>query len=263
MPKSDVPGELAFPTQPIPVKPPALARVAYRAADLVTAADTTPEHAQACAELVEKIGGVYNAGPFTPWRYRAEGAPPATTLGFPGGLGGANWGGTAFDPDSRFLFVATQDVGALGSIEKAKGRIAGALRKDHVRPEHVRRPNRRRELAVPETTMGSPDGHQHIDWRHSRGRFHSGSPNNFLSRSRTPGGRVLAGPIVTASGLVFIASTDDNRFRALDVKTGTELWVTRLERRGNADPITYQGRNGKQYVAVVATDSVLAYSLPD
>ena len=42
MPKSDVPGESAFPTQPIPVKPPALARVAYTAADLVTAADTTP-----------------------------------------------------------------------------------------------------------------------------------------------------------------------------------------------------------------------------
>jgi hypothetical protein len=41
---------------------------------------------------------------------------------------------------------------------------------------------------------------------------------------------VLAGPIVTASGLLFIASTDDNRFRALDAKTGKELWVTRLGR---------------------------------
>ena len=71
----------------------------------------------------------------------------------------------------------------------------------------------------------------------------------------------MAGPIVTASGLVFIASTDDNRFRALDVKTGRELWATKLERRGNANPITYRGRNGRQYVAVVATDSVLAYAL--
>ena len=73
---------------------------------------------------------------------------------------------------------------------------------------------------------------------------------------------MLAGPIVTAGGVVFIASTDDNRFRALDVKTGKELWVTKLERRGNADPITYQGRNGKQYVAVVATDTVVVYALP-
>jgi glucose dehydrogenase len=38
--------------------------------------------------------------------------------------------------------------------------------------------------------------------------------------------------------------------------------VTRLERRGNADPITYQGRNGKQYVAVVAIDTVAVYALP-
>jgi glucose dehydrogenase len=32
--------------------------------------------------------------------------------------------------------------------------------------------------------------------------------------------------------------------------------------RGNADPITYQGKNGKQYVAVVATDTLMVYSLP-
>jgi len=73
---------------------------------------------------------------------------------------------------------------------------------------------------------------------------------------------VLAGPIVTAAGLLFIASTDDNRFRALEARTGRQLWVTSLERRGNADPITYQGSNGKQYVAVVATDTVAVYALP-
>ena len=84
-----------------------------------------------------------------------------------------------------------------------------------------------------------------------------------LPLERHTGRPLLAGPIVTASGLVFIASTDDNRFRALDVKTGKELWATRLERRGNADPITYRGKNGRQYVAVVATDSVLAYALPN
>jgi len=61
---------------------------------------------------------------------------------------------------------------------------------------------------------------------------------------------------------VFIASTDDNRFRAFEAKTGKPLWVTRLERRGNADPITYQGGNGKQYVAVVAIDTLAVYALP-
>ena len=117
---SDVPGEAAFPTQPIPVKPPSIARVSYKPEDLVTAADTTPEHAAACAEFVQKIGGVLNAGPFTPWKYRQAGAASPSTLVFPGGLGGANWGGTAFDPNTGFVFVASQDVGALGSVEKSK-----------------------------------------------------------------------------------------------------------------------------------------------
>ena len=61
---------------------------------------------------------------------------------------------------------------------------------------------------------------------------------------------------------MFIASTDDNRFRAFDAKSGKQLWVTRLERRGNADPITYHSTNGKQYDAVVATDMLAVYALP-
>jgi len=84
-----------------------------------------------------------------------------------------------------------------------------------------------------------------------------------LPEGRQNTGRpALAGAIVTGGGVLFIASTDDNRFRAFDARTGTQLWVTRLERRGNANPITYQGRNGKQYVAVVATDMVAVYALP-
>ena len=102
VPESDVPGELAFPTQPFLLKPPPLARVSYEPADLVTAEDTTAEHAAACAELIETLGVVYNAGPFTPWVYRADGAPPRSTLNFPGGVGGPNWGGAAFDPNSGY-----------------------------------------------------------------------------------------------------------------------------------------------------------------
>ena len=49
----DVPGEWYSPTQPFPLKPPPLARMDYKPEDLVTAEDTTPEHAKACKELVE------------------------------------------------------------------------------------------------------------------------------------------------------------------------------------------------------------------
>ena len=71
-----------------------------------------------------------------------------------------------------------------------------------------------------------------------------------------------AGPTATAGGLVFIGATNDRRFRAFDSKTGKELWVTKLDGVANANPITYQGKNGKQYVAIVATDSVVVFGLP-
>lgn len=261
VPKSDVPGEWAFPTQPIPVKPPALARVSYASADLVTAADTNAEHAKACADLIGKIGGVYNAGPFTPWRYKTEGGAPGVTVGFPGGLGGANWGGIAFDPNSRFVFVATQDVGALGSVEKTKE--GAPVPYDKTTPGRstfdVRMGDTNWPCQKPPwgrlTAINSSTGD--IAWQ-----IPLGITEQLPADKQNTGRPLLAGPIATASGLVFIASTDDNRFRALDVKNGRQLWVAKLERRGNANPITYLGRNGKQYVAVVATDTLMVYSLP-
>ena len=76
------------------------------------------------------------------------------------------------------------------------------------------------------------------------------------------GGSGSAGPTVTAGGLVFVGATGDRRFRAFDAKTGKELWVTRLDGQVNANPMTYRGRSGKQYVAVVATDTLVAFALP-
>jgi quinoprotein glucose dehydrogenase len=258
--KSEVPGELAFPTQPFPVKPPPIARNAYQTSDLVTAADTSPEHVRACQDLIEKNGGVTNAGPFTPWGYRAEGAPMKSTLVFPGGLGGANWGGTAYDRQSGFMFVATQDVGALGWVEKAKEGSPVPYDKASLdRTFDVRMPGGSwpcqkppwgRLLAV-NTTTGD------FAWQHTLG-----ITEQLPADKQNTGRPVLAGPIVTASGLIFIGSTDDNRFRALDTRSGRELWVAKLERRGNADPITYADRNGKQYVAIVATDTLVVYTLP-
>src|SRR5260370_879275 len=62
---------------------------------------------------------------------------------------------------------------------------------------------------------------------------------------RRTGGVGLAGRIVTAGGLVFIGATDDARFRALDARSGKELWEAWLEYAANAVPITYRGKNGK------------------
>ncbi|HMF95959.1 MAG TPA: PQQ-binding-like beta-propeller repeat protein [Vicinamibacterales bacterium] len=261
--KSEVPGEFAFPTQPIPVKPPPIARTAYTPADLVADVDTTAEHAAACREVVEK-NGVYNSGPFTPWAYRAPGAPPKTAVVFPGGLGGANWGGTAFAPQPGYLFVATQDVGALGWMESKDGSLVSF---DKASPERqvgrgvfdvringvswpCQKPPWGRLLAVNATTGD-------IAWQTPLGITEQLPPGK-----QNTGRPLVAGPIVTAGGVVFIGATDDNRFRALDARSGRELWTTTLERRGNADPITYQGKDGKQYVAIVATDTLIVFALP-
>jgi outer membrane protein assembly factor BamB len=66
------------------------------------------------------------------------------------------------------------------------------------------------------------------------------------------GAPVLAGPIATAGGLVFLAGTTDSRLRAFDSQGGKELWSGVLDGPGNAVPVTYMGRDGKQYV-VIAT----------
>jgi quinoprotein glucose dehydrogenase len=82
----------------------------------------------------------------------------------------------------------------------------------------------------------------------------------------------LGGPIVTASGLVFIAGTTDPRLRAFDIESGKEVWKAELPASGNATPMTYE-INGKQFVVVAAGghqripeeaqgDAVVAFALP-
>ena len=261
VPESDVPGEQAFPTQPFPLKPPPLSRVSYEAGDLVTADDTTAEHASACTELIETTGDLYNAGPFTPWVYRADGVPPRSTLVFPGMVGGANWGGAAFDPSSGQVFVVTQDLGTLGWMEKADEGAPVPYRRAGPRPSsfEVRIGDARLPCQKPPwgrlTAIDASTGD--VAWQQPLG-----ITEQLPAGKQNTGRPIRAGAIVTAGGLLFVAGTDDNRFRALEAATGRELWVSRLERMGNADPMTYLGGGGQQYVAIVATDTVVVYGLP-
>jgi len=84
----------------------------------------------------------------------------------------------------------------------------------------------------------------------------------------------LGGSIATAGGLVFIGATNDSRFRAFASKTGKLLWEEKLEASGHSSPITYLGRDGRQYVALMAagggaflggglSNSLVAFALPD
>ena len=274
VPKGEVPGEWYSPTQPFPVKPPALARIDFKKEDLVTAADTTPEHEKNCLALWEKAGGFYNAGPFTPFLFHEDGAPPKTTAQFPGN-GGTNWGGPAGDPTLGYIYAFTQDAALTGWIEKK--RPGGNYGSGNGSPQ----PYDRGSISGPgpysgfSASMGPglPQGPcQRPPWGRltavnaATGDFAwqitlgvtDGLPPEKMNTGR--GGS--AGPMVTAGGLVFIGTTADARFRAIDSKTGKELFVTKLNATGTATPMTYQGKSGKQYVVQAAAGTLNVFALP-
>jgi glucose dehydrogenase len=69
---------------------------------------------------------------------------------------------------------------------------------------------------------------------------------------KNTGSENYGGPVVTASGLLFIAATNfDNKSRAFDARTGKVLWETTLPAAGNATPAVYEA-NGKQFVVIAA-----------
>ncbi len=73
------------------------------------------------------------------------------------------------------------------------------------------------------------------------------------------------GPIVTRGGLLFVSGGDDALY-AFDKATGEELWSFDLGQRSNANPMTYLGKSGRQYV-VIATGlgegaELMAFALP-
>ena len=289
VPPSDVPGEKAWPTQPIPVKPPPLARVSYKPEDIVTANETTAEHAAFCRALAERSGGLHNAGPFTPYLYRAPGAPPRSTVLFPGSVGGANWGGSALDPGLGYVFVNTMDEASIGWIERRAGRNG---RETLNRNSIVGSTSRFQWSDAAETSGGNIQGAGEKAWPCQKPpwgnlvavnartgdiawRVPLGITEDLPEAKQRTGRLNMGGPITTASGLLFIGASNDRRFRAFESRTGKELWVTKLDMSAHAVPITYAGRNGKQYVAVVAagrsalnddhpdgTDALVVFALP-
>jgi quinoprotein glucose dehydrogenase len=275
VPASDVPGERTAGTQPIPLKPGPIARVAYAPEDLVTRDETSAAHAEFCRALRERGGGLLNSGPFTPYRFRAEGKP-RTTLLFPGSLGGANWGGAAADPTLGFVFVNTSDVGSLGWIEalrddaepgagEASAEVARYRRTSAVGGPFTRfwwsdaQPDSGgNELSANERAWPcqKPPWGQLVAVNAATGEIAWQVPLGIteqLPEAKQRTGRVnLGGPITTAGGLVFIGATNDRRFRAFSSRTGAELWTAKLELNAHAVPITYLGGDGRQYVAIVA-----------
>jgi len=238
VPQSVIPGEVTAKTQPFPVKPPPLAKNSFREDEMY---DRSPEHARSCKELFAT--NQMKAGPpYTPLPLEGN------ALFFPSALGGGNWGGVSVDPVRGLLFVNVMDVGQWGHMEKrgeqfvrtsAYGTYARFLDRESLIP--CQNPPFG-ELVAVDLASGE------IAWRSPLGRIEALEAIGV----RDTGTLNLGGSIATAGGLVLIGAANDSRFRAFDSKSGKLLWETKLEASGHSSPITYAGRDGRQYVALMA-----------
>ena len=264
VPPSVIPGEQASPTQPFPLKPPPLSRVEFTKGDMY---NLTPDHAAFCRDLFEK-NQMRPATLYTPFGLEGN------VLMFPSTLGGGGWGGLSTDPALGLLFTNINNLGQWGHMEKKTDPQTGET--TYIRTSaygaYARFWNRETripctnppfgELVAVNTRTGD------IAWRSPLGTI----PALEELGVKNSGAPSLGGSIATAGGLVFIAATNDSRFRAFESKTGRLLWDQPIDANGHTIPITYLGKNGKQYVAIMAgggggyfggtpSDSVMAFAL--
>jgi quinoprotein glucose dehydrogenase len=191
-------------------------------------------------------------------------------LFFPSTLGGGNWGGVSIDPSLGLLFVNVMHVAQWGHMEKR----GSAYARTSAYGPYARFWNPETRIPCQNPPFGEMIAVDlasgEIAWRSTLGRIEAleaigvretGSPN-------------IGGSIATAGGLVFIGATNDSRFRAFDSRTGKLIWEVALEASGHTSPITYMGRDGRQYVALMAagggaflggglSNSLVAFALPD
>jgi len=238
VPASEAPGEAASPTQPFPLKPQPFARNSFSLADVAT---VTPELEAYCRKLITdnklRLGGPYLPTGIT-----------VPTVQFPGYQGGANWGGGSFDPKLGLYFVNANNFGQIAQ-DTISADGTGATASNPVLGRFQQPETRQMCQQPPWGTLSAIDVNSgEIAWQTPLGVTDNLPP--ALQKTGRPN---VGGSIATAGGLVFIAATDDGRFRAFDARTGREVWTYKLGASGHATPITYLGKDGKQYVAIVGT----------
>lgn len=266
VPASSLPGEAAAPTQPIP------------------AVDTfTQTHLSR-----ERLFGIFGLDKlwcqkqFDKTRYQGLFTPPGLDdyMQFPSTLGGGNWGGAAFDPSTNSLILKSSNLATrLRLTPKAPGGVEQAnvdfMTRPLEGPHGITGSWFLSPLGIPCTPppfgqLTSIDmGTGKVRWSVPLGqphRFNLTAPE-FLNW----GSPNIGGPMVTAGGLVFFSGTMDSHVRAFDVRTGRQVWKSKLAAPGMATPMTFKS-GGRQYVVVAAggsalmgtrqSDEIVAYALP-
>ena len=277
-PRGVVDGEWLSPTQPFPTAPPPL--VAQKL-DPEDAWGFTPIDRMMCKSEIEELR---NEGLYT---------PPSTqgTILMPSWTGGANWPGPAWHRDSGLLVVNTTRIATKIKLYprseaedmpdlSAEGGVA-------ILRETIPSPQLGTPYAMTVGYLLSPLGAPcnpppwggltavdlasgTIKWDVPLGSIDRETPIPlpFEWNLGTPNS---GGPIVTAGGLIFIAATMDQRFRAFDIETGEVLWKHRMPAGSQTTPMTYEA-GGRQYVVIASGghawydtamgDYVVAFALP-
>jgi quinoprotein glucose dehydrogenase len=272
VPGSTVAGERASPTQPFnSVIPP----LSPNTLSLDRVWGATSGDRDACLAQIRPLR--YD-GPFTPPSLQG-------TLAVPSNVGGAHWGGVAYDPARHIAVIPVNRLAALvqliplDQLDTAEARQnAGRLDDQYTRMHGTPYVMRRRLLKAPSGLPCTPPPFGalvgiNLETGARAWEVPLGDPATLRPQlaavSRAPIGLPnLGGPIVTASGIAFIGATFDHFLRAFDVETGRELWRGDLPAGARATPMTY-AIGGKQYVVICvgggdewgAGDYVVAFSL--
>ena len=213
--------------------------------------DATPELKAAAQKELQK----YRIGPvFTP--------PSAKgTVQRPGLIGGANWGGAAFDAQSGVLFFKTTNEANIARVG-APDRSSANPRASEVDADLTRVGDTNATFMDGLPLLKPPFGHLvaidlnrgAIKWRVPLGDTPSLRRHPALRGVALPAVLGVAGApgvLATASGLVF-AGGGDLALHAIDAATGAERWRGDLPRRANGTPMTYRSSGGRQFI-IIAT----------
>jgi len=223
---------------------------------------------------------------FKSLRYDGIYTPPSLqgSIVYPGNFGVFDWGGISIDPVRQIAFLNPSYMAFKSKLVPAAEVAGGPGRKSET--EGVQ-PNKGAPYGVILEAMLSPMGlpcqapawgyvsaidltTNKVIWKHKNGTVRDSAPVPIPLSMGVPS---LGGTFTTAGGVAFLSGTLDQYLRAYDVKNGKQLWEARLPAGGQTTPMTYTGKDGKQYVLVVAGghgslgtkqgDYVLAFKLPD
>jgi len=243
VPASDVPGEKASPTQPVPTWPLPFARQSF------TEADINPYIPEKDQEKVrQQLRTMRNDGIFTPPSVRGS-------ISMPGHNGGSNWGMAAADPQAKRVFVIARNLPVIIKLNEDKRPQAIANMPNgggDVIPyqspvDFMIQSNGFSAISPPWSTITAYDMTDgKIIWQLPNGEVKPLADKGIAGTGSHIG---RGAPVATAGGLLFNATSTDRKFRARDSATGKILWEYDLPAASEGVPAIYEV-GGRQFIAI-------------